>query len=301
MTREAGCMGSGINTIARDRRGTGALLNSVSRTALAALSVGLSLGVALPSEARAGAGTVNPVQTSTYILGKYNPTTFGVGTSINAPSPWPAGLYGGSKGSWNIVNYGAIQGSSVGIDLYTSGSTVTNWGTIGGNAGVRVLLPNGGAVTNQSGGSISGYAAVDVTGGVGTVTNAGSITGRVSVASGSINNETGGILTTSGKDALAAFAGNGGSVTNAGTITNSGYAGAAVAIAGGGTVTNSGKISATGTLGIGVYTGHRANERFWRERHLSLGYQAKLLQLSQTSRPLIEVQLARRRQRQPDW
>ena len=157
------------------------LLNSVSRTTLAALSLGLALGVALPGEARAGAGTVSPVQTSTYILGNFNPTTFGAGTNINAASPWPAGVYGGSSVPWNIVNYGAIQGSSIGIDLNTSGSTVTNWGTIGGNAGVGVLLPNGGAVTNQSGGSISGYAGVDITGGVGTVTNAGSITGRVSV------------------------------------------------------------------------------------------------------------------------
>ena len=55
---------------------------------------------------------------------------------------------------------------------------MTNWGTIVGTgpAGTGVLLPNGGAVTNLSSGSISGYVGVDIAGGVGTVTNAGTIT-----------------------------------------------------------------------------------------------------------------------------
>ena len=44
--------------------------------------------------------------------------------------------------------------------------------------GVGVQLPNGGAVTNESSGSISGYAGVIIRGGVGTVTNAGSINGQ---------------------------------------------------------------------------------------------------------------------------
>ncbi len=60
-------MGSGTVLILRNRRG-GALLDSVSRTTLAALSFGLALGVALPREA---GGTVNPVQTDN------------LGTSIN--------------------------------------------------------------------------------------------------------------------------------------------------------------------------------------------------------------------------
>ncbi len=171
-------MGSGTDSILRDRRDDAALLNSVSRTALAALPLSLTLGVALPREARAG--TVNPVQTFMYSLGTYNPITFGAGTNIDAVSPSYAGVYGGSSTPWYVANYGSMQGWSLGIDLNPSGSTVTNGGTIVGTgpAGTGILLPNGGVVTNLSGGSISGYVGVDVGGGAGTVTNAGSITGR---------------------------------------------------------------------------------------------------------------------------
>ena len=131
-------MGSGADSIVRDRRGAAALLNSASRTTWAALSLGLTLGVVLPREARADAGTVNPVQTSTYSLGTHNPTTFGAGTNINAASPANAGVYGGSSMPWNVTNYGGIQGPSGGFYLKSSGSTVTNWGTIGGNGGLGV-------------------------------------------------------------------------------------------------------------------------------------------------------------------
>jgi hypothetical protein len=256
-------MASGFwtDSITRGRRGPDALLDSASRTTLAALSFGLALGVALPREACAGAGTVNPVQTSTYSLGTHNPTTFGAGTSINAVSPSDAGVYGGSGASWNVTNYGGIRGPSGGVELNSSGSAVTNWGTIGGNGGVGVHFPNGGAVTNESSGSISGYAGVIIGRGTGTVTNAGSINGQalaVFVSSGSVDNETGGAIsmTSSGSPSLTVYVGNGGSVTNAGTITNSGTNTSAVVIGGGGggVVTNSGTISATGALDAAVYT-----------------------------------------------
>jgi hypothetical protein len=107
-------MGSGVDPIVRGRRGAAALLNSASRTTLAALSLGLALGVALPRQAHAGAGTVNPIQTSTYRLGTHNPTTFGAGTNVNAASPSNAGVYGGSSTTWNVTNYGSIQGPSAG-------------------------------------------------------------------------------------------------------------------------------------------------------------------------------------------
>ncbi len=214
----------------------------------------------MPGEARAGAGTVNPVQTSTYNLGTHNPTTFGAETSINAVSPSYAGVYGSAAAPWTVANYGVIQGPLVGINLASSGSTATNWGRIGGTGptGVGIVLPNGGTVTNQSSGSISGYIGVAIEGSAGAVTNAGSITGHgtvVFVASGSVNNQsTGTINMISGLSALTVYVGHGGSVTNAGTITNSGYNTAAIATGGGGTVTNSGRITATGVLDTGVYT-----------------------------------------------
>src|SRR5271163_2274586 len=133
--------------------GRAPLLNTVSGTALTILLVDLAIGVALSPEARAGAGTVNPVQTSTYVLGTHNPTTFGAGTNINAASNM--GVFGGYSSIWTVANYGSIRGSIQGIHLASSGSAVTNWGTIGGTGAtaIGVLLP-GGALTNESSGSI---------------------------------------------------------------------------------------------------------------------------------------------------
>ena len=233
------------------------LLNSVSTTALTAFSLGLALGVALPREACAGSGAVSPVQSSTYLLWKYNPITLGAATRIITSSM--AGVYGGSSQIWTVANYGSVQGLSLGIDLNSSRSALTNWGTIGatGASGVGVLLPNGGSVANQNSGSISGYVGV-IVGGSGAVTNAGSISGgmtAVSVASGSVNNEFGGTLgmTRSDVSNVTVYVGGSGLVTNAGTITDAGYNTAAVVIGDGGRVTNSGRISATGTLDQAIY------------------------------------------------
>ena len=218
-------MSSATDSIVQSIDGAAPLLNSVSRTTLAALSFSFALGVALPHEASAGSGAVSPVQTSTYILGAHNPITFGIGTKISAASY--VGVYGGFAETWTIANYGAIQGPLQGIHLNSSGSTVTNSGTIAGIGAksMGVLLPNGGAVTNLSSGSISGYVGVYIGGAGGTVTNAGSIAGTlpaVLVVSGSIDNELGGTLSMSGNSFMAAYAGKGGSVTNAGTITELG-------------------------------------------------------------------------------
>ncbi len=250
-------MCSRSNSIALRRRGAAPLLNSVSSTALTVFSLGLALGVVLPREAFAGSGVLGPVQTSIYVLGASNPITFGAATKINSSSF--AGVYGSSSKIWSVANYGSIQGRGVGIDLTSSGSTVTNWGAISGTANGRgVLLPNGGSVTNQSGGSISGYGGVDIEGS-GVVTNAGSISGgatAVFVASGSLNNESGGTLsmTSVGLSSVTAYVGGGGSIINAGKVTNAGYNTGAVVIGDGGKVTNSGTISTTGALDSAIYT-----------------------------------------------
>src|SRR5271166_3696339 len=207
-------------------RDSAAFLNSVSSTALTAFSLGLALGVALPGEASAGSNAVSPVQSFTYLLGTFNPIDFEAATQINAPD---VGVYGGSSQSWTVANYGSIRGAVLGVRLASSGSTVTNWGTIAamGPTGVGVHLPNGGAVTNRTGGSISGYLGVYVVGASGTVTNAGSIAGvgtAVFVASGSLNNQSGGTISSPGANsANTVFAVQGGSVTNAGTITGAAY------------------------------------------------------------------------------
>jgi hypothetical protein len=147
---------------ARPRVGA-ALLNSVSRTALAALSLGLGLGVLLPGEARAGCpASVNSTYSSTYNL-ICSSTTFESGNVINAISPSLTGVLGDSSQAWTVANYGSIQAVSVGIGLFSAGSTVTNGGTIGATAttsGEGVFLVSGGTLTNQSGGTITGFNGV---------------------------------------------------------------------------------------------------------------------------------------------
>ena len=77
--------------------------------------------------------------------------------------------------------------------------------------GVRLL--DGGAVTNETGGTLSG--GVSMAGGAGVVTNAGVISGIVSIGDGgAVTNETGGTLVSG-----IYLSGGAGAVTNAGVIS----------------------------------------------------------------------------------
>jgi hypothetical protein len=136
--------------------------------------------------------TVNPVQYTTYDLAN-NPIVFGTGTDINVSSG--DGVYGSNAQSWSVTNEGLISGSSIGIDL-----------------------TGGGSVTNEAGGTISGYYGVDISGGVGTVTNVGAISGLTGVLllGGSVANQAG--ATISGLDGVEIGLGAG-TVTNAGKIS----------------------------------------------------------------------------------
>ena len=140
--------------------------------------------------------TVNPVQKTTYSLyASNNPITFGTGTNINT------GAIGGSGGdgvygapvrfgvkSWNVTNAGYIFG--------------------GGPDAFGIFLDSVyGTVTNLAGGKIKGSNAGVYTYIVGTVTNAGSITGGYGIlARGylTVINESGGSI--SGVDNLGGLA-----------------------------------------------------------------------------------------------
>jgi hypothetical protein len=144
--------------------------------------------------------TVNPVQNTTYDLIN-NPIDFGTGTDINVSSGSGIGVYGSSAQSWSVTNEGAISGSSIGVDLTA-----------------------GGSVANEAGATISGYRGVEISGGVGTVTNAGTIIGAGYFgygvffrpgSPGSVTNEAGGTISAS----YGVFLLNGGTVTNAGKIS----------------------------------------------------------------------------------
>jgi hypothetical protein len=197
------------------RHSSAALLNSVSRTALAALTMGLALGVMLPGEAHAQC-VVNPVQGYTYVLSLCgNPITFGPKTNININPFYPTGMSGVANFYalvWNVTNLGNIQGWSqgpitAGIFIASPGSTVTNIGTINGNGANGVGVELGGLLfgtgTVRNSGTIGGTLdGVYISGyGGGAVSNSGTITG------GNV-----GVLV----NHPSAF---GASVTNAGSIT----------------------------------------------------------------------------------
>ncbi len=149
----------------------------------------------------------NPTFGDGVYLGTGGSVTNKSGGSIN-------GYHGISGQELTVVNYGSIAGNlltpniGAGVDLHAGGAvtnqsdsfisgrfgvisdtngavaTVVNAGYIGGslagspNRGVGVLLGVGGLVTNQIGGTISGYSGIEAGyNGTATVVNAGTISG----------------------------------------------------------------------------------------------------------------------------
>ncbi len=176
-----------------------------------------------------------------------------------------------------VVNQagGTIAGPDVGVICAYVPGTITNAGTVsGGSDGVRLLA--GGLVTNQSGGRIVGtsYSGVYITGGDGTVSNAGYIQGTggslgVGVylaAGGAVTNQAGGTIAGTYRGVSAA----GGTVANevggkiiggqgvyidqsAGGVINAGYIRGnilGVELAAGGTVVNAGWIGVSNGNGV---------------------------------------------------
>jgi hypothetical protein len=155
----------------------------------------------------------------------------------------------------------AIAGASAGVLISGASGRIVNGGSISGTEGIQ--LSAGGSVDNRTGGMISGSgtigsgfgtgAGVYVTGGSGTVSNSGAISGgayAVAFARGGTVTNYG--LIGGGEDGVIVQGGLG-SVINAGSIVASVDDG--VALFAGGSVTNAvgGSISGTGTLGAGVF------------------------------------------------
>jgi hypothetical protein len=182
-----------------------------------------------------------------------------------------------TQGPGNITNTstGQISGSD-GIDLEEGGSVV-NAGTISGTDGAGVLLSNGGSVTNNAGGKITGVeegilSQLPFSGETGgteetatsvtkaalaapavEVTNSGTISGATGIeidAGGQVTNNAGGVIQGTEGDGIASV-GNSGTlpaplvVVNSGTIQ--GTAGG-IDLTGGGAVTN----NADGTIIAGA-------------------------------------------------
>ena len=168
--------------------GTGATVSNAG--SIASQSYGIWL-LGAGSVTNASGGIITGNYATTDAAGVY----LGGGGSVTNQS---GGTIGGLRGVYalsgvvTVVNAGHIVGSN----------TIVGAGAAGTGAGVYIGA--GGSVTNQAGGTISGYDGVSIAGAAGTVVNAGVIDGA-----------------TTNSNAYGARLSDGGSVTNlsSGTIT----------------------------------------------------------------------------------
>ncbi len=190
----------------------------------------------------------------------------GAGTVTNAGTITTSGKYGvylGAGGSVANEAGGTIIGY-YGVKISGGAGTVTNAGAISGLGNeIGVYLLGDGSVVNEAGGTISGNEAVTIDG-VGTVTNAGKITGGQVVnlfGGGSLINETGGTISASFVgvvlDGHGTVTNEAGAAISAYHNSNRGFA-AGVAAGYGDTVKNYGKIVSNG-YGVGIYSGGVVN------------------------------------------
>ncbi len=160
------------------------------------------------------------------------------GVSLSVGTTAPTALTDNSGATWDLTNGGAIE-------------STTRQG---------VVFISGGAVTNQAGATIKAVEeAVKISGGTGTVTNAGTIEstststtmrGVYLISGGTVNNQDGGVIKAGGYGVR--IDGEVGAILNSGTITST-NAGAFLGY--GGTVTNQGSGTITGVEGILVSGG----------------------------------------------
>ncbi|MBW0005827.1 MAG: VCBS repeat-containing protein [Hyphomicrobiales bacterium] len=181
-----------------------------------------------------------------------------VGTVANSGSISGAdGVALGKGGS--VVNNASATIAGVNIGVYSeagSPGSVTNAGSIiaSGTSGAGVDLAGAGSLTNDSGGSISGGAfGVFTNGGLGSVTNSGSISGAQGVhfaAGGTVFNNSPSTIT--GQSAGVQVFNAAGNVFNGGHISATGTGSAALDLEAGGSVTNDAGATVSGAA-FGVF------------------------------------------------
>nr|WP_245284210.1 FecR domain-containing protein [Bradyrhizobium sp. WSM2254] len=173
----------------------------------------------------AGAGSITIVNNG-HITG-----TSSVGISVNQNGVAPGDP--AATGSTHITNTGSVVGATGFAAIYvqentTGSATIDNSGTIGPAVASSVT---------------SSTYAIFETGGAITINNTGHINGNISVASGTFNNNAGGIWTVAGSSVF----GNVSSIVNAGEIDL--LNGASISVNGTG-ISNSGDIDSWGAASI---------------------------------------------------
>jgi hypothetical protein len=194
---------------------------------------------------------------------EFNLTTPVTTLTVSASGYLGAGLTATGTGTYTIVNDGHIVSSSAYALGLAGRGVVTNAGTISSTSttsGAGVLLGNGGLITNEAGGLITGYFGIGVETSAGTVINDGKV---VATGTYGVLLQAGGFITNgSSTDTTATLEGEIGflsdlsaTVHNYGTIATNGTSGAGGYLKDGGSFTN-GSASDTSALvsvvGIGV-------------------------------------------------
>jgi hypothetical protein len=208
-------------------RGGGSVTNSGSLSASGAVGGGSSIGSGV---FMATAGTV--VNSGIVTAGAY-------GVALDA-----GGL---------VTNTNAITGGEDGVRITGSAGTVNNTGAIFATVDDGLGFFAGGSVSNGAGAVIGNKgtkgAGIYITGGTGTITNAGSISGVVYAIDfgkgGSVTNATGGVITSQHGVEIH---GGAGTVSNSGSI--SGVSSSGIRLTGGGQVTNNAGATISGPVGV---------------------------------------------------
>jgi hypothetical protein len=190
-----------------------------------------------------------------------NPATITGQARVVNTAATGAAVTGPGATNGTLTNQGTVAesgiSSGVGISFTTAG-TVINSGSVSGNyavaGGAGISLAAGGSVTNQSGGTVTGRIAVNVSSATAAVVNAGVITGNQTATPGDgVALHFGGSVTNQAGGTISGFYGVLGqthtiNVINQGTIAgnSSSTLGIGVYLSAGGTLTNSASAAVTG-------------------------------------------------------
>lgn len=198
----------------------------------------------------------------------------GSGT-VTAAGSGGIGISVGDSASIVVTNSGTITGDAYAIlapDLTFNPSITTVTNNAGGvitstaSGSTAISIGNGNTATVVNAGAITGptnaiFGQVNSTV---SVTNFGTITATADsgaaislLGSGTVDNQSAGVISATGLGATGAGFGNGANtLNNFGTINSSNVGGIGVSITGAGTYTNSGTINANGGSSKGIYVGN---------------------------------------------